>query len=52
MFLKAALDTGLSVWVGLSCSVDEAVFVKMLSADTVTECSQLDFADTLDSRIS
>ena len=49
MLLKAALETGLPVWVGLSCSVDADGSVQMLSADNVTGASGLDFEETLDS---
>lgn len=52
MLLKAALETGLPVWVGLSCSLAADGSVKMLSADNVTGASKLDFAEILNSLMS
>ena len=50
--LRAALETGLPVWVGLSCSLSPDGEVKMLSEVEFRDPSDLDFLETLDSLMS
>lgn len=46
--LSAALETGLPVWVGLSCALTPEGDVRMLSEVEATAPSGLDFLETLD----
>ena len=46
--LRAALDTGLPVWVGLTCALTPEGEVRMLSESKPTEPSDQDFLETLE----
>ena len=46
--LRAALETGLPVWVGLSCALTNEGAVHMLSEVGPIEPSDLDFQETLE----
>ena len=46
--LNAALDTGLPVWVGLSCALTDDGEVRMLSGESFLAPSEVDFLETMD----
>ena len=46
--LRAALETGLPVWVGLSCALNSEGDLRMLSEIEATAPSDLDFLETLE----
>lgn len=46
--LRAALDTGLPVWVGLSCALTPEGALRMLSEVEATAPSDIDFQETLE----